>query len=171
MEHPIATPFQLAPRGDRRLTLILGAVAAAAALVILVAAIVLVAKPISKHLRDAAVSEGTAAFVGGDKTGPTTPGGKAKLARSHTTVVVLNGNGVAGAAAASAERLRKAGYRIGTVGNAALSDNRQSVVMYRRGYRAEGLRLGRDLRVKIVGPLDGIRARDVRGAQLVYIVR
>ncbi len=32
-----------------------------------------------------------------------------------------------------------------------------SVVMYRPGYRAEGIRLAHDLAIKVVGPLDGIK--------------
>jgi hypothetical protein len=42
--------------------------------------------------------------------------------------------------------------------------------MYRAGYRAEGARLARDLRVSIVGPLDGLRPADLLGAQLVVVV-
>ena len=42
--------------------------------------------------------------------------------------------------------------------------------MYRPGFRAEALRLGRDLHVSMVGPLDGLRASDLHGAHLAYVV-
>jgi hypothetical protein len=42
--------------------------------------------------------------------------------------------------------------------------------MYRPGYRGEGLRLGRDLRVKIVGPLDGMTTRELLGAHVALVV-
>jgi hypothetical protein len=42
--------------------------------------------------------------------------------------------------------------------------------MYRPGFAGEGRRLGRDLGVKIVGPLDGMRKHDLHGAQVVFIL-
>jgi hypothetical protein len=42
--------------------------------------------------------------------------------------------------------------------------------MYRRGFEGEGVRLARDLGVKIVAPLDGLRVRDLRGAHAVFVV-
>jgi len=93
-----------------------------------------------------------------------------KLSRARTTVLVLNGNGRTGAAAAAASRVRSRGYRIGKVGNAPRSDFSRSMVMYRPGFAGEGHRLGRDLGVKLVGPLDGMRVRDLRSAQVVFIL-
>ena len=46
----------------------------------------------------------------------------------------------------------------------------RSVVMYRPGYRGEALRLARDLRIKIVGPLDGLRIGDLMGAHVAVVV-
>lgn len=93
----------------------------------------------------------------------------AKLARSHVHVLVLNGNGRTGAAAAAATRVRRHGYKVGGVGNARKLVGR-SLVMYRQGFAGEGRRLARDLGVKIVGPLDGLRKRDLHGAQVVFIL-
>lgn len=93
----------------------------------------------------------------------------ARLPRSHVRVLVLNGNGRTGAAAAAATRVRRHGYKIGDVGNARKLVGR-SIVMYRPGFAGEGRRLARDLRVKIVGPLDGMRKRDLHGAQVVFIL-
>jgi hypothetical protein len=42
--------------------------------------------------------------------------------------------------------------------------------MYRAGYAAEGVRLGRDLHVRIVRPLDGMRPTQLLGAHLVLIM-
>jgi hypothetical protein len=42
--------------------------------------------------------------------------------------------------------------------------------MYRKGFHAEGVRLARDLHVKIVGPLDGLAPSALRGAQLAIVL-
>ena len=96
--------------------------------------------------------------------------GAPKLARGETSVIVLNGNGRAGAAAASAEAVRRFGYTIGTVGNAPRSDFTRTLVMFRKGYQAEAARLAKDLDVKIVGPLDGLKTTDMLGAHVALIV-
>jgi pyruvate/2-oxoglutarate dehydrogenase complex dihydrolipoamide acyltransferase (E2) component len=95
---------------------------------------------------------------------------KPKLARTETSVLVLNGNGVAGAAAATGELVRQKGYVIAAVSNAARSDYRRSVVMYRPGYAPEAGRFARDLRVKIVSPLDGLRMKDLMGAHVAVVI-
>jgi hypothetical protein len=94
----------------------------------------------------------------------------AKLPRSKTEVLVLNGNGRQGAAAAEASRVRHHGYRIGGVANAARSDYLRSIVMYRPRYAGEGRRLARDLGISLVTPLDGMRGRQLHGAQAVLIL-
>lgn len=93
-----------------------------------------------------------------------------KLARAATSVLVLNGNGESGAAAATADQLRGLSYRIGGVGNAPRTDYGKSVVMFRPGFEGEARRLGRDLRIKIVGPLDGLRLRDLMGAHVALVI-
>ena len=85
-------------------------------------------------------------------------------------VVVLNGNGRQGAAAATASRVSRRGYRIGVVGNAPSHDYPRSIVMYRSGFAAEGRRLARDLGVPIVSPLDGLRPGQLAGAHAVLIL-
>jgi hypothetical protein len=92
------------------------------------------------------------------------------LPRGSISVTVLNGNGLAGAAAAQASRVRARGYLVGEVGNAPRSGYGRSVVMYRAGRRPEALRLARDLRIRLVSPLDGLRPRDLLGAQLAVVV-
>jgi LytR cell envelope-related transcriptional attenuator len=96
--------------------------------------------------------------------------GAPKLARSETSVFVLNGNGISGAAGDTGRRVRGLGYVVGGVGNAPRSDYGRSVVMFRRGYEPEARRLAKDVGIKVVGPLDGLRARDLMGAQLALVV-
>jgi len=93
-----------------------------------------------------------------------------KLARAETSVLVLNGNGIAGAAASAGELVRQKGYVVAAVGNAARSDYRRSVVMYRPGYAPEAARFARDLRVQIVSPLDGLRLKDLMGAHVAIVL-
>jgi hypothetical protein len=93
----------------------------------------------------------------------------AKRPRSKTVVMVLNGNGRTGAAASAASRVQGRGYRIGAVTNAPRQVSR-SIVMYRPGFAGEGRRLGRDLGVGLVTPLDGMRARALDGAHVVFIL-
>jgi hypothetical protein len=93
-----------------------------------------------------------------------------KLARADTSVVVLNGNGRTGAAGAFADRVHGLGYMVAGTGNASRSDYRRTIVMYRPGRKAEGERLAKDLGAKVVGPLDGLRLRDLMGAQVAVIL-
>jgi hypothetical protein len=93
----------------------------------------------------------------------------AKRPRHKLAVLVLNGNGRTGAAATAAARVHGRGYRIGAVTNAPRQVPR-SIVMYRPGFAGEGKRLGRDLGVRLVTPLDGMRVRDLGRSQLVFIL-
>jgi hypothetical protein len=118
------------------------------------------------------VREAAIANVAGVQAIPkVTPPGKAKLARGETNVLVLNGSGAAGAAGTAADGLRVHGYRITSVGNARKqSTSTRTLVMYRRGYRAEAARLARDVHARIVTPLDGMRRSALMGAQIVLVV-
>jgi hypothetical protein len=93
----------------------------------------------------------------------------AKVPRSRTVVMVLNGNGRSGAAAAAASRVKSRDYKVGTVGNAPQQVSR-SLVMYKPGFAGEGQRLAKDLGVKLVTPLDGMRARELGRAHVVFIL-
>jgi hypothetical protein len=92
------------------------------------------------------------------------------LGRRQVRVLVLNGNGRQGAAAAAASRVSRRGYRIGGVANAPHMDFTRSLVMYRKGFEGEGRRLAHDMGVKIVGPLDGLRTAQLHGAHVVIVV-
>jgi hypothetical protein len=56
------------------------------------------------------------------------------------------------------------------VGNAPRSGYGRSVVIYRAGFRPEALRLGRDLGIRLVSPLDGLRVKNLAGAKLAVVV-
>jgi LytR cell envelope-related transcriptional attenuator len=98
----------------------------------------------------------------------TTP--TANLARRKTSVIVLNGNGTPGAAATMAVQLRNFHYTVAATGNANRTDFARSLVMYRKGYEGEAIRLAHDLHVKRVIPLDGMKLRDLQGAHLALIL-
>jgi hypothetical protein len=152
----------------RTATLVASTVAALELVALLVLGVVLLAKPVSDQVRQAAEAQVLAPVK--VKPRRAAPVGAPKLTRAQTSVIVLNGNGRAGAAAVGADAVRRFGYTIGTVGNAPRSDFTRTLVMYRPGYRPEAARLAKDLRVKIVGPLDGLRPGDMLGAHVALIV-
>jgi LytR cell envelope-related transcriptional attenuator len=125
----------------------------------------LLGNPLSRHLK----AEAAAAAAPRVRTGPEALPTKTTLTRAQTSVIVLNGNGRAGAASAEADQLSARGYLIASTGNAPERSPR-TMVMYRRGYAAEGKRLARDLRVRAVTPLDGMRTSQLMGAHLVLII-
>jgi len=82
---------------------------------------------------------------------PTTP----LRPRSRISVLVLNGDGISGAAGAEATRLLAHGYGHARAANAAETNYARSVVLFRPGWEREAERLARDARAKVVSPLDG----------------
>ena len=130
---------------------------------LVVVGVALVAKPMAHH----AITEAAKAPVATKpKPEPTLP----LLPRRLVSVTILNGNGVSGAAASEASRVRARGYIVGKVGNAPRGSYGHSVVMYRAGRVREARRLARDLGVAIVSPLDGLRKADLHGAKLAVVV-
>ena len=105
-----------------------------------------------------------------NKTSKQQPAAKPLLARDETSVIVLNGNGIPGAAAATADRVRKRGYLIAGSTNAPRSDFQQSLIMFRPGFEREARRLAADAGIRRVAPLDGISKRDLQGAHLALII-
>jgi LytR cell envelope-related transcriptional attenuator len=90
--------------------------------------------------------------------------------RSHVRVLVLNGNGVGGAASAEAARLQAQGYRIGGATNAERHDYARSMVMFVPGWIKEARRLAHDTGVRLVAPVDGLRPSQLRGSQVVLLL-
>jgi LytR cell envelope-related transcriptional attenuator len=98
------------------------------------------------------------------------PDVKPVLTRHETSVLVLNGNGVTGAASDAASQVRAKKYLIAGTGNAASNDYPRSLVMYRPGFAREARRLAKDLGVRRVVPLDGMLPRQLQGAHVALII-
>jgi hypothetical protein len=135
------------------------------------AGFVLLAKPLAHHVQAAAEAHAFApARAQARKLMTVESPAKPKLSRHSTSVLVLNGSYRNGLASATARRLHREGYRIRGVANAPRRGQPRTIVMYRPGYRGEGMRLARDLHLRIVGPLDGMRPRQLHGAQAVVLL-
>ena len=91
-------------------------------------------------------------------------------ARGSVRVLILNGNGVQGAAGTEASRLRVEGYAIGATRNAARHDYAHSMVLYAPGWLKEARRLARDTGFRVIAPVDGLRPSALRGSKLVVIL-
>ena len=172
MDHPLAPPDALI-RPWRLAAFIAGSIAAVELLILLAIGGGALAGAISDRL-DVAAREHALAPV--TKPKPAARATKpvkvapADLPRRKTVVQVLNGNGRSGAAASAASRARSRGYKIGFVGNAAHTDFTKSLVMYKPGFAGEAQRFARDLRVRRVGPLDGVRPKALGPAHIVFIL-
>jgi len=160
MEHTLPTPRD---HPWRTIAVVAAGIATLELLGLVIVGVALIAKPVMHRAR----SEAAAPPVKHQQA--KTPK-RAVLPRGSVSVTILNGNGLAGAAAAQASRVRARGYVVGEVGNAPRTGYGRSVVMYRSGRRPEALRLARDLQIRLVSPLDGLRPRDLLGAQLAVVV-
>jgi LytR cell envelope-related transcriptional attenuator len=168
VEHSVASLAAVRPW--RTATIIACAIAVVELGIILVAGVALLTKPVASRVQEAAKDPLLAPAKPAARTPAREKAAKPALPRAETSVLVLNGNGRTGAASFTADRLHRVGYIVGGVGNAPRSDYGRSVVMYRPGHRAEATRLARDLRIKVVGPLDGMRLEQLMGAHLALII-
>jgi hypothetical protein len=171
VDAPLLTPHELV-RPWQRATAVAAAIAAIEFVFLLGGGVYLLAKPISHALRREAVASVKAPPSKQPRQAtrrPTAPPVKTRP-RDQVKIMVFNGNGVNGAAGSTAAHLHGLGYRIAGTANAGRQDYASSVVMYRPGFRAEGLRLAHELGVKVVGPLDGIGTGALRGGELAVIV-
>lgn len=161
----------------RRAAIVAAGVAAIELFILVVVAVVFGAKLMTDHAEKAvgaphatkssalAARTGTASQLNTTNVAPAKP-----LPRRRTSVIVLNGNGLPGAAAVTADRLRRFRYLIAGTGNAPRSNFQHSVVMYRPGRRSEAVRLAHDLHVRRVAPLDGLTSKDLQGAHLAVVI-
>ena len=94
----------------RTIAVVAAGIATLELVALVVTATALLAKPVADHARAAAKKHAAA-------PASTTPA-RAPIARRLVKVTVLNGNGVSGAAASTASRVRARGYKIRKVGNA-----------------------------------------------------
>ena len=199
--HTAVSHFRAAPSW-RRIAIAVGAIAAVELVLLVIAGVSLLAKPVQSSVKRAALEQvaatpaaqaaaaarakatharalaarqaAAARRTTAAKAATTVPvassAGVPKLPRAHTAILVLNGIGTPGAAGRAAARVEAKGYRIDGVTNAARTDYTRTTIMYRPGFRAEAARLGKDLQVKLVGPLDGMRPAQLGKAQLVVII-
>jgi LytR cell envelope-related transcriptional attenuator len=90
--------------------------------------------------------------------------------RSRISVLVLNGNGISGAAGGEAATILARGYRHAIPTDAPSLDYARSVVLFRPGWQQEAERLARDARIPAVAPLDGSVAPAYAHVPLVLIL-
>jgi hypothetical protein len=172
VDAPLPAPDALI-RPWRTATLVASLVAAIELVLLLGAGFLLLAKPLSHAMQKHAAAT---AFAPAKKhtSAPAIPKrasiGQPKLLRSETGVFVFNGNGRSGAASSEASTLSNLNYSVPGTGNAKRQDYATTVVMYKKGFEAEGARLARDLHVKVVGPLDGLAPSALHGAQLAIVL-
>lgn len=167
MEHSLPSPVSVGPWRTATIVVVVLALLELAALVAAGAA--LFGPSLAHSVQHAAAQQVFAPIKAvplahQPKPGPPT------LSRAQTSILVLNGNGRAGAAAAAALRVRGLGYTVSGAANAPHTGYVRSIVMFRAGFRSEALRLARDLHVRIVSPLDGLRPHDLHGAKLAVVL-
>ena len=156
----------------RAATLVAAAVATVELIALIVAGAFLLARPLHQHARAAVAHTAKAAkpAVRTHRAARVRLPAHALRARSHLSVLVLNGNGVQGAAAREAATLHGLGYRIGDATNAQRHDYARSMVMYVPPFAPEARRLARDTGIRLVAPIDGLKPRALKGAKLVVLL-
>ena len=160
----LSAPVPPQVRPWRAAAILATGVAAFELLLLLIVGIAMLSKPLTAHAKEAALKREVEAPL------PSKPEPKrTTLSRRQTSVLVLNGNGISGAAAAEASRARARGYQVAGTANAPRSYGK-TVVMYRAGHRPEAKRLAADMGVTLVGPLDGLKPRQLQGAQVVVVL-
>jgi LytR cell envelope-related transcriptional attenuator len=175
VDHPLAQTELVRPW--RTATLVATGVAAVELALLIVAGLVLVGRQIAPHVHAAAARQAAKPKPAAVHRAPAASAAKARhvqavrvLPRGKTKVLVLNGNGVQGAAASAASLAQARGYPVLEVGNAPHTGYARTIVMYRPHFRAEALRFRRDLNLSVVAPLDGMTPRELKGAHLVEIL-
>lgn len=155
----------------RTATLVAGALAMLELVALIVGGTLLFAHPV-RHPAEAAAKRHTAPAVRAVAHVRPVPMAKSQplRPRSRVAVLVLNGNGVQGAASREAAHLQGLGYRIGGAENAARHDYARSMVMYAPGWRNEARRLSRDAGIRMVAPVDGMRRSALRASPLVLLL-
>ena len=164
MDHPAS----LSSAQPWRLAALVAAAIAALELVLILAGVALLAGPLARTVADPSEKPSAPSAPRAEKSVPKHP--PARLPRNKTSVIVLNGNGVAGAAGEAATVVRALTYVVAGTDNAPRSDFARTIVMYRPGFEGEAARLARDVRVERVVPLDGLRPRDLEGAHVALIL-
>jgi hypothetical protein len=171
VDHPVASHELIRPW--RTATVIATGVATLELVLIVIGGLMLIGRSVTPHAEAAAKRDKVVAKPAAATKGPARHAhhraapARHALPRGKTRLVVLNGNGVSGAAAETAAVAKSRGYVVKEVGNAPRTGYPRTMVMYRPPFRAEGLRLAHDMGLSLVGPLDGMRPAQLHGAQLV----
>jgi hypothetical protein len=144
-----------------RAAIVTAAIAGLELVALIVIALAFIAKPFADDAASKARADQTREQVAAEMS-----------PRTETPVLVLNGNGLAGAAGAAAKQMRKLEYPVAGIGDASRRDFELTLVMYREGARPEAVRLARDLGLpaKRAVPLDGMRPKDLLGAELALVL-
>ena len=90
--------------------------------------------------------------------------------RAEVRVLVLNANGIQGAAHAEAARLHELGYTIGGAANAPAHHYARSMVMFVPGYLKEARRLAYEIGIRLVAPVDGLSSSALSASRLVVLL-
>ena len=102
--------------------------------------------------------------------GPNRPPAMPLRPVSRISVLVLNGNGISGAAGDEATSILESGYRHAIPIDAPSHDYARSLVLYRPGWQGEAERLAREVKIPTVAPLDGSVAPAYARLPLVVIL-
>jgi hypothetical protein len=171
VDHPLRLHHtELDPRRLRLAVAALAGVAAVELVLLVVAGGALLSRSDTTATAHGAAAKAHRADTASSKPAKANAAAATELPRRKVAVVVLNGNGRQGAAGRAASRITHRGYRVRAVANAPSSSYPQSIVMYRPGFAPEAQRLAKDLGVKIVSPLDGMRPKQLHGAHAVFIL-
>ena len=174
MDHPIRLDrVELAVRPWRTATVLIAAVAAIELVLLVIVGGALLAKPEPAGRRAAPKAKAAASAVPRSEAamqGTRHEGGPGRAAAAQGAGRRAQRQRPPGRRRRGGRTRHRKGYRIGLVGNAPSHDYPRSLVMYRRGFEGEAQRLARDLGVKVVSPLDGMRPAQLHGAHAVFIL-
>jgi hypothetical protein len=160
-----------AVRPWRTATLVAVGIAAVELALLVVAGLILAGRSIAPHAHSAAATPKTVRHSAAGPKRHLAPL-VAHLPRSKIGVIILNGNGIHGAAASAAALVSARGYVVKQVGNATNTGYPAWRLMYGPGFAGEAKRFVRDLGMSAAtfGPLDGMKPARLHGAQLVLIL-
>lgn len=97
-------------------------------------------------------------------------GGTANINPSEVTVAVLNGTTVAGLAAQVGEEATADGFRLGTVTNAARTDQQRTQVLYRKERRDAAELVADRLGIRSIAPADTLSSELAGSFDVVVLV-
>jgi hypothetical protein len=112
-------------------------------------------------------SRGDGERRGGERNNDRAP--RAPVDPAQVTVAVLNGTTIAGLAAQVGEEARADGFTLGTVTNAAATDQDRSKVLYRSGQKNAARAVADRLGIHSTGPVDAL-SRELAGSFDVVVL-